>query len=272
MLANEGKVVFLRNGSQLIRVISCRICKMGNEWRQNNLETSQHSCQNSDVHSDETRAPEFSVSYPELSGDNSELQSDQADICQTYQSVEVEGSESHSVEDTGNTGIIVDSEDPTGENSDVSGRFVNSDGRSDEDFDDKDNVTPELASTKPEKTASKVKVWSASGEWKDATVVSRAGKATEWYQTWFDIPEENNFQPYAIDLNDATCEIQSTFFVNCNDTDVLDAKLAEIEKWKAFAVFETVPRGELQPMSTRWVITESTSDKAKKKTACCQGF
>ena len=192
-----------------------------------------------------------------MSGDNSELQSDQGDICQTDQSGEVGGSESHSVDDTGDTGIIVESEDTTGEKSDVSGRFVNSDGRSDKDFDDTDNVTHDLASSKPEKTASKikigdrVKVWSASGKWKDATVVSRAGKATGRYQTWFNVREEDDFQPYAIDLNDATFEIQSTFFVNCNDTDVLDAKLAEIEKWKAFDVFETVPRGELQPMSTR---------------------
>ena len=65
VLANEGKVGFLRYGSQLIRVSSCRIRKMGDEWRQNDLETSQHSSRNSDVHS------EFSVSYPELSGENS---------------------------------------------------------------------------------------------------------------------------------------------------------------------------------------------------------
>ena len=49
------------------------------------------------------------------------------------------------------------SKDPTGGNSDVSGRFVNSIGRSDEKFDDTDNVTPELASSKTKKSLQKFK-------------------------------------------------------------------------------------------------------------------
>lgn len=115
-----------------------------------------------------------------------------------------------------------------------------------------------------------------SDEWKVATILSRAGKATGMYKNWLNIqdvgcapksidwdlgvrqwqnesspPQEENDEPVTLDTNEVFLSS-----IRQNDDDVLRAKQRELENWQKFKVYEVVPDRGQKSLSVRWVCTE----------------
>ena len=103
-----------------------------------------------------------------------------------------------------------------------------------------------------------------SNEWAKVQVISRAGKVTGKYRNHFNI---HNIANNSISCVDWDKDIHRWKYVEDNeevfigehmidDCEILDAKLAELGKWKANKVYEPVPFTGQKYISTRWVLTD----------------
>ena len=113
-----------------------------------------------------------------------------------------------------------------------------------------------------------------SDEWKTATIMSRAGKATGKYRNWLNIHVEDDGEDKSIDWKSGVKQWAEDA-QNCNDDNltlennevflstskledrkVKQAKRMELENWKKFEVYEEVYDRGQSSMSVRWVCTE----------------
>ena len=119
-------------------------------------------------------------------------------------------------------------------------------------------------------------------QWKEATVIGRAGKSTGKYSSWVNV--QNSDETTCINLEDVEWEHHNASTVNeqnHSESEVLytivpvsehetsavkDAKRKEIENWEHFNVFEKVENKGQKSITTTWVITGSVqADSIKTK-------
>lgn len=104
--------------------------------------------------------------------------------------------------------------------------------------------------------------------WREATIISRAGKATGKYSSWYNVKHPDEENPICIDFQsiDKWKKVEKGRTEEVNivlvpqqrhcDKDVITAKEREIQNWKDFEVFEEVRNSGQKTISTTWVITE----------------
>ena len=103
------------------------------------------------------------------------------------------------------------------------------------------------------------------GQWITGTILSRAGKATGKYKSWYNIRNENN-EERSVDLSrlewvkipETEINITQTVSVNksSGSKSIENAKDIELEKLIQFQTYEEVANKGQKTLSTRWVITD----------------
>ena len=120
--------------------------------------------------------------------------------------------------------------------------------------------------------------YKVDNEWITGTLMSRAGKATGKYKTWYNIKNENN-EVRSIDLGSLEWEMIPETKINMaavsdnmgsTDKDIMMAKENELDKLAQFGTHEEVVNSGQKTLSTRWVIT--TKDRNTKARHAVRGF
>ena len=112
---------------------------------------------------------------------------------------------------------------------------------------------------------------SGSDLWVKGKVLSRGGKATGKNWAFLNVQEDNKVDPCGKDFQkdiqewrvvESIDEVNTVFVPSNrhNEEKVKIAKQQELENWKSFGVYETVPLSGQKLMSTRWVITEKENE------------
>ena len=110
-----------------------------------------------------------------------------------------------------------------------------------------------------------VRIKQNDSEWETARIISRGGKASGKFASWFNVENVENGENSCLDFSAIEWENTSesvnfnAVFRPTNDQErelVKEAKEKELLNWKSFDVYESV-EFENQPLiSTRWVVTE----------------
>ncbi|XP_057310466.1 uncharacterized protein LOC130648431 [Hydractinia symbiolongicarpus] len=107
-------------------------------------------------------------------------------------------------------------------------------------------------------------------EWFSAKVISRGGKATGKYSSWYNIRKEGTNDEMCLDFKDVEDwkKVESVNVVilpeHVHDTlEAVKAKQKELDNWKLFDVVRQVPDDKQSKISTRWIITEKEVDSSK---------
>lgn len=124
-----------------------------------------------------------------------------------------------------------------------------------------------------------------SDAWVKAKVLSKGGKAKGKNHGYLNIQEAGKDSPSGIDFKkdveqwhpfDTVNEVNSVFVpvTRHQEDSVKHAKLAELDNWKQFGVYDEVPNSDQKLMSTRWVITEKESEgiRSVKARLVVRGF
>ena len=105
--------------------------------------------------------------------------------------------------------------------------------------------------------------YKVNDEWETGTIISRAGKSTGKYKTWYNIRDGNN-KERSVDLSvvewekipdtemNITCASDK---VESEEKDITMAKKNELDKLAQFNTYEEVAEQGQRTLSTRWVIT-----------------
>ena len=96
-----------------------------------------------------------------------------------------------------------------------------------------------------------------SSEWKNATVLGRAGKATGQYRFHFNVLDDGDEVGKCVDWRDVDdWKPLSQDVLVCSSDDVLTAKLCELKNWEKNDVYSVVPDEGQHCINCRWVMTE----------------
>ena len=101
-----------------------------------------------------------------------------------------------------------------------------------------------------------------SDEWKQVQIISRGGKASGKYESWYNFKDLDDDSLYPLDWNTIDkwkpkTQVEEIFLSTeeINDSDLLQAKLDELNKWKENKVYRSVPYTDQDCISVRWVNT-----------------
>ena len=105
-------------------------------------------------------------------------------------------------------------------------------------------------------------------QWKTAQIMSRAGKSTGKYASWFNIENTENNEKTSLDFNKDVSEWKlhnknKNSTEALNEANTLKAKHRELERWKNFHVYEEVSNKGYNVISTQWVILNKSPMKAR---------
>ena len=89
-------------------------------------------------------------------------------------------------------------------------------------------------------------------DWNHGRIVSRGGKASGRYKNWFNIQLKNTDEEICLDLDSVEWE-------RFEDTNVSQAKQAELERLRQFGAYTEVEDTGQQVISTKWVLTSKAS-------------
>ena len=96
-----------------------------------------------------------------------------------------------------------------------------------------------------------------SSDWKSATVLGRAGKATGKYKFFLNVLDDGDEIGKCVDWRDVDdWKPLNQDVLVCSSDDILTAKLRELENWEKNDVYSAVPDEGQHCISCRWVITE----------------
>ena len=101
-----------------------------------------------------------------------------------------------------------------------------------------------------------------SDDWKQVQIISRGGKASGKYESWYNVRDLDDDSLYPLDWNTIDKWKPKTYveeiFLSTkeiNDSDLLQAKLDELNKWTENKVCRSVPYTNQGCISVRWVNT-----------------
>ena len=241
VIGQDGKVLFIRHGSQLIRVSTCRAIKVDSSQSGRDKERN-----------DEIQINDEYVKNNETSINNNE-RNDEIEINNEYLS-ELE---------TESAGTAVQ-EPQRDEAQEVINTHLNHYERLDES----------VRIPKPQENI-RYKL-SDEDEWIYAKVLSRGGKSSGKNRFYMNIVNENTDDIFGIHLNQVQYEIIENQGTNTdshstqnedvnvtsipysehNNLEVKQAKEKELENWKSFNVYTEVSDLGQKTISTRWVVTK----------------
>ena len=116
--------------------------------------------------------------------------------------------------------------------------------------------------------------------WKKATILGRAGKATGGNKYWLNIQHSENEKPFSIDwkngvkewkshdMSDIPADVENDVFVvesrHC-EKKVKEAKRFELNQWEKYNVYEKVQDNGQPRISVRWVCNEKFSEDGSSR-------
>ena len=267
VIGQDGKIVFIRHGSQLVRVASCRTIKTQPEVVEPSADSigeprhvdkmncveDDEEVDNQDVESINDGVQDEESHMEDYVGDGSELCGVESEQSQEEQMTESAGSMSQS----------------RGKDR-VSERVV-------------PKVSERIKYRLPE-----------SEEWIDATVLSRGGKSTGKNKYYVNVMNNKDKQKLGMHLdkiefevvkedvgNDANArgreeddvsreedeEEANVVFVSVSShckPEIIKAKEQELQNWRNFDVYREIQDSGQKALSTRWVVTEKSLPEGKK--------
>ena len=212
----DGKVIFLRNGGQLIRVSANRLVKAGKELAKmdEQMLEDEEEPSKEPVHKTETEVSQDLV------------------LEEVDETVEKESSE------------MLEHEISKGPS------------------ENQNEMTTKVLLRKDDKVKFKQ---GSNSEWKEAVVLSRAGKATGKFSNWYNVSIPETLENTCIDFGTTEHEVIQDFCEEINVVNVpkdkrnspecLQAKNKELDKLKEFNVYEVVDDLGEEIISTTWVLS-----------------
>ena len=100
------------------------------------------------------------------------------------------------------------------------------------------------------------------GTWKEARVISRAGKATGKNKFWYNIQDMSDKSLTSINLEEVKewkYKEEEILYVGKEDTVILEAKMKELKNLRSYVFNEIVDEGQ-KWISSRWVLSEKAKD------------
>ena len=253
IIGQDGKVVFVRHGDQLVRVSTCRLVKVGQEF--DNTDKLPPTFQESQ----KTLIPNRRLAV----GENEDLEDVLVELDNYGHSDEISGRKN----ETANLEVDVKQE--------ILGK----------DLDEQNTCSLDGSKNMEEKVGlSAKKVMPNKGDkiryhlledgWAEATVIGRGGKATGRNKYYYNVQNRCEGKQIGINLDQIEFEKINDFengsFNEENESvnmacmpnegqeneKVIQAKENELENWSNFRVFEEVEDKGQKTLSTRWVINE----------------
>ena len=133
------------------------------------------------------------------------------------------------------------------------------DGQNGDATDETNKPTQQNPSKHP-KIHSDVRAKTTDGNWKEFTILLRAGTARGKYKDWFNVHDKQSDTSYSVDWRQHIQEWEEiqpeeALISTSQSPEIAEAKLAELNKWKEFDVYEEVANDEQKTISVRWVLT-----------------
>ena len=98
-------------------------------------------------------------------------------------------------------------------------------------------------------------------EWKQATILSRAGKVSGIYRDYLNIKDDNELEGKCIDWKEVEdWQRLPDETLHCTDDDIFDAKVKELNNWTENKVYTSVKDEGQKCVSCRWVINEKENE------------
>ena len=228
VIGQDGNTIFVRHGSVYVRVPNCRILKVGEEF---NNKTSDQTC---DKINDTSSKKSSSV--------DSEAITDESDTSD----INREPNDQSPPENCDDELVPPTSVETTTTHADSN---------------PKGKHLPKLQDVVRIKDKN-------SEQWKSARIISRGGKASGKFASWFNVETLHNNERLCLDFSSIEWEDQkvdsesvnyNAIFHATNDREkelVKEAKEKELLNWKTFDVYDQVEFKNQPLISTRWVVTE----------------
>ena len=244
VLGQDGKIVMLRHGGELVRVHPCHLMKDW-EWE---LASNNKKCETSEQKNSSTSSKvieENVESDEDESMDEVEAEEEAEEVDEEEESEEEYEGEQESAE--------YDSED-VGDNEET----------------EDSNQQMNTGNIQPKRNRYVKYKLKDHNEWKFAKILSSQPKKTGKYYHFINIKNDDS-DPECLDWNSVSewCEMPSPEFLVLLSTEnefsqeVVDAKDRELESLKANRVFETVPYCGQNTVSSKWVLSEKFKDGEK---------
>ena len=106
----------------------------------------------------------------------------------------------------------------------------------------------------------------------NGVVLSRAGKATGKHCNWWNVQKENG-EVVPIDLGKVKeFNVANVAEVSVSTNEEKNAKNKELENWRRFDVYTSVPEENQPYLSTRWVVVTRKADNSVKARLVARRF
>ena len=277
VIGQDGKIVFIRHGGQLVRVATCRIIKSDSQSTTTDEDLSKKQKVNDSKKDNIIREEDIDEDteqeqHPEDNGDvaaepeEPEAVSDQGNVIAPQDTIAQQSQDPK----VGRQEPVVDIPDGSPVLQDNGKRQQNQQpGHVPQNQVDR-IVVP--------KVNDRIKYRLKDDEqWTTAIVKGRGGKATGKNKYYMNVVNEEDNQMKGIHLDRTEYEIEDSseeqseqvnvIFIPIKHHDkpeVIKAKEQELENWRHFNVFKEVPDKGQKTISTRWVVSEKTlSDGVK---------
>ena len=270
MIGQDNKIVFVRHGDQLVRVSTCRLVKVGQEFN--------------DVNRQDQSQPQLQKERYGMIPKPYEVIEDE----QLIEFDEAKESDPLMMDDP----LFTDETDKVREqdvNHEIGAQQASAIRAQDETENlvlaEKDGVHHTI---RREETINSMKDLPSKGdrirycpygcEWIEATVLGRGGKATGKNRYYFNVQNEIDGSKVGVDLQHTEYEKiheketlseydDEDETANCSiamTSKITQAKEKELDNWKAFEVYTEIEDRGQSTLSTRWVITEKILPEGTK--------
>ena len=252
IVSKEEKNVIVKHGGQSYKVHPCRIVRVNeeeqNEEEQNELEESNtlNQQKESEYNTQQERAPVME-SESEEETDNGQDLTEEVDVNSNL-AVRPQWEQVDQMEQDDSNNINV-----------LSSTFGNENGIIDNllNYKEPDN-----------KSIVECKKFNDDG-WKKIRILGRAGKVLGKNARWFNV--QNMEEPHEKgSINWEAVEkwkkVEEEVLLNSNqeDVEIVQAKMKELENWKELEVYEEVENKNQEYITTRWIVTEKSSEDLRK--------
>lgn len=266
VLGQDNKIVFVRHGDQLVRVSTCRLVRVGQEFSQSAAHVADKSEASEEKRlgekdksprTEDTRClhgPYSNLDAPQLHNNPRDSQNDETDVVQIDNTDQVEANEGGQHEE---------------EHRMNQDRTTRHPGNAEHT-----RTTSQTGPSMVPEKGDRIRFRSDEEEWTDAIVLGKGGKATGKNKYWYNVLSDKN-QKMGVDLTQVDFELLSdkdeTNFTTVPTeenwkSEVKDAKEKELENWIKFDVYKEVEDKGQQTLSTKWVVTEKEFPDNKKGT------
>ena len=270
VIGQDGKIVFIRYGEQLVRVASCRLVKINNE--------------------------QYEQSTPEHHSNDDQVRNN-PDVQRNVVTNSLEIEDSENATENPKTEPLIFGKETLSRHEPVSAVKAGNEISFDDDISSEIHIQPttgtsssnsnEVTPCKLPKAGDYIKYkLSENEDWIEAKILSRDGESTVRNKYYFNIMNnEDQFKlgiilelvDFEIIEKDNSEEVEAVFVSKerHSDTDIIETKNKDLQNWKDFGIFKEVPNQGQTSLSIRWVVTEkplSAGQKGVKAHLVVRGF